>query len=82
MYTYYGLSGFGPHIQKYLWWKRYLTQAQIVSFASCRQDLIDEILFDRFNFLLLLFIRVLISGLHVDFRRFLIFHFYSMVSRY
>ena len=30
MYGYYGLSACGPRIQKYLWWKRYLTQAQIV----------------------------------------------------
>ena len=34
MYTYYGLSAFGARIQKYLWWKRYLTQAQIVSCSS------------------------------------------------
>jgi hypothetical protein len=31
MYAYYGLSACGSSIQKYLWWKRYLTQAQIVS---------------------------------------------------
>ena len=31
MYAYYGLSACGSHIQQYLWWKRYLTQAQIVS---------------------------------------------------
>jgi hypothetical protein len=30
MYGYYGLSACGPQIQKYLWWKRYLTQAQMV----------------------------------------------------
>ncbi len=34
MYTYYGLSACGSRIQKYLWWKRYLTQAQIVSFLD------------------------------------------------
>ena len=82
MYTYYGLSAFGPHVQKYLWWKRYLTQAQIVSFCSFCRCLIDEILFDRFNFLLLLFIRVLIYSPHVDIRRFLILHFYSMQFQY
>ncbi|XP_022665336.1 elongation of very long chain fatty acids protein AAEL008004-like isoform X2 [Varroa jacobsoni] len=32
MYTYYFLSAFGPDMQKYLWWKRYLTQLQIVQF--------------------------------------------------
>jgi elongation of very long chain fatty acids protein 2 len=29
MYTYYGLSVF-PSIRSYLWWKRYLTQLQLV----------------------------------------------------
>jgi len=29
MYTYYGLSAIGPHMQKYLTWKRYLTQLQL-----------------------------------------------------
>ncbi|XP_055931559.1 elongation of very long chain fatty acids protein 4-like [Argiope bruennichi] len=32
MYFYYGLSAFGKSIQKYLWWKRYLTIIQIVQF--------------------------------------------------
>ncbi|KAL2085462.1 hypothetical protein ACEWY4_018782 [Coilia grayii] len=31
MYSYYGLSTF-PSMHKYLWWKRYLTQAQLVQF--------------------------------------------------
>lgn len=30
MYVYYGLAAMGPHMQKYLWWKRYLTIMQIV----------------------------------------------------
>ncbi|XP_054155275.1 elongation of very long chain fatty acids protein AAEL008004-like [Oppia nitens] len=32
MYLYYFLSSFGPRIQKYLWWKRYITQLQIGQF--------------------------------------------------
>jgi len=32
MYTYYALSAFGPHVQKYLWWKRYITQVQLAQF--------------------------------------------------
>lgn len=32
MYTYYGLSTF-PNVQKYLWWKKYLTTAQMVQFV-------------------------------------------------
>ncbi|KAH7969903.1 elongation of very long chain fatty acids protein AAEL008004 [Rhipicephalus sanguineus] len=32
MYIYYFLASLGPSIQKYLWWKRYLTRIQIVQF--------------------------------------------------
>ena len=32
MYGYYGLSACGPSIQKYLWWKKYLTQVQLIQF--------------------------------------------------
>ncbi len=31
MYSYYGLAALGPHMQKYLWWKRYLTSLQLVN---------------------------------------------------
>ena len=30
MYAYYMLAAFGPHMQKYLWWKKYLTRMQMV----------------------------------------------------
>jgi len=30
MYTYYTLSTFGPKVRPYLWWKKYLTQMQIL----------------------------------------------------
>lgn len=33
MYAYYGLAAIGPHMQPYLWWKRYITQIQIVQFV-------------------------------------------------
>ncbi|XP_037936318.1 elongation of very long chain fatty acids protein 4-like [Teleopsis dalmanni] len=33
MYTYYGLSAFGPTIRKYLWWKKYLTLLQLTQFT-------------------------------------------------
>lgn len=33
MYSYYGLSALGPAIQKYLWWKKYLTRIQLVQFV-------------------------------------------------
>lgn len=30
MYTYYMLAALGPNVQKYLWWKKYLTTLQLV----------------------------------------------------
>ncbi|CAL1537579.1 unnamed protein product [Lymnaea stagnalis] len=33
MYTYYGLAAMGPEMQKYLWWKRYLTEFQLIQFV-------------------------------------------------
>lgn len=30
MYTYYLLSAFGPRVQPYLWWKKYITTMQLV----------------------------------------------------
>lgn len=33
MYTYYALSTLGPKVRPYLWWKKYLTQLQIVQLA-------------------------------------------------
>ncbi|KAJ8274718.1 hypothetical protein COCON_G00093430 [Conger conger] len=32
MYLYYALAAFGPKIQKYLWWKKYLTIIQMIQF--------------------------------------------------
>ncbi|XP_006823386.1 very long chain fatty acid elongase 7-like [Saccoglossus kowalevskii] len=33
MYTYYGMAAMGPSMQKYLWWKKYMTSMQITQFA-------------------------------------------------
>ena len=33
MYLYYLLSAMGPEVQKYLWWKKYLTTLQLVQFT-------------------------------------------------
>lgn len=33
MYTYYMLAAMGPRVQKYLWWKKYLTLLQMVQFV-------------------------------------------------
>ncbi|XP_030755498.1 elongation of very long chain fatty acids protein 7-like [Sitophilus oryzae] len=32
LYAYYFLAAFGPEIQKYLWWKKYVTKLQLVQF--------------------------------------------------
>ncbi|KAG9510993.1 Elongation of very long chain fatty acids protein 4 [Fragariocoptes setiger] len=34
MYSYYALAALGPHIQRYLWWKKYLTMIQLAQFAA------------------------------------------------
>ncbi|KAL0966076.1 hypothetical protein UPYG_G00290580 [Umbra pygmaea] len=33
MYLYYGLAALGPHMHRYLWWKRYLTSLQLLQFV-------------------------------------------------
>ena len=33
MYGYYFLAALGPHMQKYLWWKKYLTAFQMIQFV-------------------------------------------------
>ncbi|CRK86853.1 CLUMA_CG000679, isoform A [Clunio marinus] len=35
MYFYYLLAALGPQYQKYLWWKRYMTELQIAQFVLC-----------------------------------------------
>ena len=35
MYTYYALAALGPHMQKYLWWKHWITILQLVQFVFC-----------------------------------------------
>nr|XP_006634801.1 PREDICTED: elongation of very long chain fatty acids protein 4-like [Lepisosteus oculatus]XP_015210847.1 PREDICTED: elongation of very long chain fatty acids protein 4-like [Lepisosteus oculatus] len=34
MYTYYGLAACGPRVQRFLWWKRYLTSLQLLQFLA------------------------------------------------
>ncbi|KAG0424366.1 hypothetical protein HPB47_028414 [Ixodes persulcatus] len=41
MYGYYFLSSLGPRIQKYLWWKRYLTRLQIFQIAFLTGQRVD-----------------------------------------
>lgn len=34
MYLYYMMAAFGPEMQKYLWWKKYLTILQMIQFVA------------------------------------------------
>ena len=34
MYTYYMIAAIGPEMQKYLWWKKYLTILQMIQFVG------------------------------------------------
>lgn len=40
MYLYYGLASCGPKIQKYLWWKKYLTIIQMVGHKLLSKNLL------------------------------------------
>ncbi|GFR25895.1 elongation of very long chain fatty acids protein 1 [Trichonephila clavata] len=42
MYMYYGLSAMGPHMQKYLWWKKYLTRIQIIQFSAIQLYMLHD----------------------------------------
>ncbi|CAL1293924.1 unnamed protein product [Larinioides sclopetarius] len=71
LYTYYGLSSIGPHMEKYLWWKKYLTALQIGQFVfdlayvavdlltGCKEIGINQILMFAFiTYLLILFLNL------------------------
>ncbi|CAG9859802.1 unnamed protein product [Phyllotreta striolata] len=45
MYTYYMLSAIGPEMQKYLWWKKYVTVLQLVQFVLCLMNNVHAALF-------------------------------------
>lgn len=34
MYVYYGLTAIGPGMQKFLWWKKYMTSLQLIQFIA------------------------------------------------
>ena len=34
MYFYYALAALGPKVQKFLWWKKYLTILQLIQFTA------------------------------------------------
>ncbi|KAH7936555.1 hypothetical protein HPB49_001227 [Dermacentor silvarum] len=46
MYSYYFLAALGPSVQKYLWWKRYLTELQIVQFVGLMMHMAITLFYD------------------------------------
>jgi len=46
MYLYYLLSALGPKVQKYLWWKKYITTLQLVQFVMVFLHAIQPIFFE------------------------------------
>ncbi|XP_065288451.1 very long chain fatty acid elongase AAEL008004-like [Dermacentor albipictus] len=46
MYSYYFLAALGPTVQKYLWWKRHLTQLQIVQFVGLMMHMAITLFYD------------------------------------
>lgn len=81
MYSYYGLSALGPHMQKYLWWKRYLTMMQLVQFVigilHAVQSLIFGCDFPEWMHWALVFYAFTILGLFLNFY----FHAYIISVR-
>lgn len=47
MYFYYMLAAMGPQYQKYLWWKRYMTELQIVSIEEARVKFLIQFISSR-----------------------------------
>ncbi|CAG9802296.1 unnamed protein product [Chironomus riparius] len=50
MYTYYMLAAMGPQVQKYLWWKKYLTMLQMVQFVGIFSHCFQLIFHNPCNF--------------------------------
>lgn len=50
MYSYYGLSTFGPKVQRYLWWKKYLTRLQILQFLIALLHSLQPLYFPNCTF--------------------------------
>ncbi|KAL3200655.1 hypothetical protein MRX96_012936 [Rhipicephalus microplus] len=71
MYTYYFLACLGPSVQKYLWWKRYLTRLQIGQFILIIAHAFIPIFVDCGYPPILLYIAIpqvaLVLGLFVNF---------------
>uniref|UniRef100_A0A182Q457 Elongation of very long chain fatty acids protein n=1 Tax=Anopheles farauti TaxID=69004 RepID=A0A182Q457_9DIPT len=71
MYFYYMLSAMGPRFQKYLWWKKYMTEVQIIQFIICIAHCINALVtgcpFPRFISTLLLINATIFLALFMNF---------------
>ncbi|KAL1375039.1 hypothetical protein pipiens_000078, partial [Culex pipiens pipiens] len=71
MYFYYMLSAMGPRYQKYLWWKKYMTEVQIIQFILCIGHCINALVtgcpFPRFISTLLLINASIFLALFMNF---------------
>lgn len=71
MYFYYMLSAMGPRYQKYLWWKKYMTEVQIIQFIICIAHCINALVtgcpFPRFISTLLLINATIFLALFMNF---------------
>ncbi|CAD1469485.1 unnamed protein product, partial [Heterotrigona itama] len=62
MYGYYMLASIGPHMNKYLWWKKYITMLQLVQFVLIAIHT-SQLFFNGCNFPLLLATLLMINTL-------------------
>ena len=46
MYFYYFCAAFGPEVQKYLWWKKYITTIQLIQFVLVFFHAIQPLFFE------------------------------------
>lgn len=73
MYSYYLLAAFGPRVQKYLWWKKYITKLQLGQFifilSYCAYLLIKDCQFPKGLTYYAFFQAAVFFGLFMDFYR-------------
>ena len=50
MYSYYGLSACGPSVQRFLWWKKYLTVFQMIQFVMIFTHAFQLVLYTSCDF--------------------------------
>lgn len=71
MYSYYGLAAIGPHLQPYLWWKKYITKLQLTQFVlvmtHCFQLLFRDCDYPRIFMIYISFYAVLFLFMFSDF---------------